>query len=396
MRREELPTSGPKFLLGLLTVFTAYVACGWLGLRLATISDNVSPVWPATGLGIAALVRLGPRAWPAIFLGAFATNLMVPSPPVVAFGIAIGNMLESVFGAMLVARVSSQRKLFREQTETISVFLASALAPLVSATGGVLTLMGAGAIKPEIAGQAWLTWYVGDLVGALVLVPVLLYASEPGRLSARFRSLRHLSRTAVAHSFLRALTLVAAFASASTFVLFVPQGGDFLFLLFPVLLVGLWAFGKSGVLSTGLALCTLATMVTYLGYGPFREGSTNDNLISLQVFMVALSVSACAVAGFREAGPLRRASVTLVIAWIATGSIFFWFRKEEARRDARNYENVVIEFALALESRMRTYGDALRAGVGFVETSPNLSRQDWKRFSESLSLFERYPGIDSY
>src|SRR5438445_2950315 len=47
----------------------AYFVVARVGLRYAAIGESISPVWPPTGLALAALLVLGPRYWPAVFAG---------------------------------------------------------------------------------------------------------------------------------------------------------------------------------------------------------------------------------------------------------------------------------------------------------------------------------------
>ena len=55
-----------------------YVAVA--GLSLSSMAE-VSPVWPLSGLAIAALSLRGLRLWPAITVDAFAANLFFAAPP---------------------------------------------------------------------------------------------------------------------------------------------------------------------------------------------------------------------------------------------------------------------------------------------------------------------------
>ena len=69
-----------------------YFALARVGLWLAIIHTNVSPVWPPTGLAIAAVVILGYRVWPGILLGALAANaFLTPAPLLTDVAISIGN-----------------------------------------------------------------------------------------------------------------------------------------------------------------------------------------------------------------------------------------------------------------------------------------------------------------
>jgi hypothetical protein len=82
--------------LTLLAVAGLYVATGKLGLRFASVNASATPVWPPTGIALAALLLLGWRAWPAIFVGAFVVNVTTAGSWVTALGIALGNTVEAV------------------------------------------------------------------------------------------------------------------------------------------------------------------------------------------------------------------------------------------------------------------------------------------------------------
>jgi integral membrane sensor domain MASE1 len=56
-------------LIGTLAII--YFIAGKVGLMLASVHASASPVWPAAGIALAALLLLGYRVWPAIFVGAF-------------------------------------------------------------------------------------------------------------------------------------------------------------------------------------------------------------------------------------------------------------------------------------------------------------------------------------
>src|SRR2546426_7722256 len=58
-----------KYPLTLAALFGLYVVAGKLGLSLAFVHVRASPVWPPTGIALAALLTLGYRVWPAIFRG---------------------------------------------------------------------------------------------------------------------------------------------------------------------------------------------------------------------------------------------------------------------------------------------------------------------------------------
>src|SRR5436190_19765205 len=79
--------------IGILTA--VYFIAGKLGLMLACLHASASPVWPAAGIALAALLVLGYRAWPAIFVGAFLVNLTTAGNVATLLAIAGGDTLEA-------------------------------------------------------------------------------------------------------------------------------------------------------------------------------------------------------------------------------------------------------------------------------------------------------------
>src|SRR5678815_911422 len=97
--------NGPKRYLGLgLITAAVYVASAKLGLTLAFVAQQVTVVWPPTGIALAAVLLLGFRIWPFIFLGTFIANITTNTPLLTSIGIASGNTLEALTAAWLLQR----------------------------------------------------------------------------------------------------------------------------------------------------------------------------------------------------------------------------------------------------------------------------------------------------
>src|SRR6188474_2829498 len=100
--------------LGLLGgVAAAYFLAAELGLSLASVHTNVSPVWPPTGIAIAAVLLLGNRVWPGILLGALLANLLTPVPAAASAAIAVGNTLEALSAGWLLRSMAFHSSLDR-------------------------------------------------------------------------------------------------------------------------------------------------------------------------------------------------------------------------------------------------------------------------------------------
>jgi len=116
VRCIELPVSSVNSKsFRMATLALAYFSAGKLGLLLANVHSSVSPIWPATGIALAALLLWGVEFWPAVFAGAFLVNVTAILPDgaslvlriLQASGIATGNTLEALAGVWLVNRLAS-------------------------------------------------------------------------------------------------------------------------------------------------------------------------------------------------------------------------------------------------------------------------------------------------
>src|SRR2546428_3401884 len=83
-------------------VGSVYLAAAKLGLSLKVAHGNATPVWAPTGIALAALLLLGRRAWPGVFIGAFVANATTPIPLWAALVIAVGNTTEAVVAVELL------------------------------------------------------------------------------------------------------------------------------------------------------------------------------------------------------------------------------------------------------------------------------------------------------
>ena len=169
------PLLTPKYLAISALVAVLYFFSAKLGLRLALVHPSATPVWPPTGIALAVFLVLGVRVWPAIFLSAFLVNLTTAGTVATSVGIAIGNTAEGLVGAYLVNRFAGGLRVFdRAQTIFRFAVLAGMLSTAVSATVGVTTLSVAGFANWADYGAVWLTWWLGDGVGALIVAPVVV------------------------------------------------------------------------------------------------------------------------------------------------------------------------------------------------------------------------------
>src|SRR6476659_10001175 len=171
--------------VALILVGFSYFTLAYLGLHLASINPSATPIWAPTGLAIAAVLLWGNRIAPAIFIAAFRIDPVTAGSIVTSLAIAGGNTLEAVTAGYLVRHWAQGEQVFDTPTGIAKFTLISLAATLVSATIGVSSLAVAGYAEVSSFISVWLTWWLGDLAGALVVTPVVvLWAkSEPASLT---------------------------------------------------------------------------------------------------------------------------------------------------------------------------------------------------------------------
>ena len=164
-----------SYLAAVAGLAAVYFLMARVGLRFASIGHSVSLVWPPTGIALGALAILGYRFWPGIALGAFLANAASPVALPTAAAIAVGNTLEGLVAAFLLRRSAGPRpRLEVARSLRTLVFLAAPAGALVSAMVGATTLWMAGEISAHAIPSTLAVWWTGDLLGALVVAPVLL------------------------------------------------------------------------------------------------------------------------------------------------------------------------------------------------------------------------------
>lgn len=272
---------------GLATLLAlVYLSAAELGLTLAFVHANVSPIWPPTGIAIGFLLIFGRRFWPAIFVGALIANLLTGVSIPTAGGIAFGNTLEAFVGAFLVGRAIGIRPALDSLSKVLwFVLYAVVLSTAISATIGNLSLCLGGAARWDDFGRLWFTWWLGDGFGALILAPFLLAWGLPS-------SHKHWSSTSLLEA---GLLLVLLFVTAMLIL-----GGWFpgpikdyplAHLCAPFLVWAALRFDQR-VLTTAIVILSSVTVWgTVNGYGPFVHGSANESLLLLAAFIGSSSLT---------------------------------------------------------------------------------------------------------
>src|SRR5437016_4250999 len=277
--------------VGLLVALAAvYVIAGKLGLKLAFENASATPVWPCTGIALAAFVLLGYDVWPAVLAGSFLVNITTAGSVATALGIAAGNTLEGLAGAYLVNRFARGRRAFdRPQDVFAFTVLAGIVSTTVGATVGVTTLAFTGFARWAEYGAIWWTWWLGEAVGDLVVAPALVLWAAAPRL--RWNRAQWIEAAA-----LLLWVVVVGFTVFGGLFPSRVKNYPLEFLCFPFLIWAAFRFAQREAASAVVVLSGIAIWGTLHGFGPFVRATRNESLLLLQAFMGVTSVMTLALA----------------------------------------------------------------------------------------------------
>ena len=288
-----------RYALALAAVALAYFLLAKLGLQLASINPSASPIWAPTGVALAAILLGGLRIWPAILVGAFAANATTAGTLETSAFIAAGNTLEGVVGGYLIGRWCGGTRAFATPARVAKFAIVCAGVPtVISASIGVSTLCVAGLADWANFIPIWVTWWLGDAAGAVVVTPVIVLWAN-----TRWRSIdwKEAGDIAVVLGCALAVGLVAFSPLLPRSEYTSPLG--FLAIL-PLVLAALRR-GTRDTATVSLLLAIFAVWATIVQAGPFGQIGLNESFLLLLTFMLSVSVPSLALSADVE---MRRRS----------------------------------------------------------------------------------------
>lgn len=258
----------------LAAIFLLYFITARIGLSLDATHAYITLIWPPSGIALAAFMLYGSRVWPAVFAAALLVNTSLGLPFLVACAIAAGNTLSPLFGAQFLRSYDAYRSrhpALPQIKDNFGVILAALLVPVATATLGAMSLWLGGALSSGGIAAAWETWWVGDMLGIMLLTPFIL----------KWFNVRFSDRT---RSQIAELMLVLIAVAATSYAVFWIRA-DFAYYLFLPLMWAALRTGQRGATLAVLLSSGMAVMSTLSGYGPFAP----EGLLHLQVFLAVMA-----------------------------------------------------------------------------------------------------------
>src|SRR5437870_10974393 len=345
--------------------FVYYIA-GKLGLKLEFLSASASPVWPAAGVALAALLVLGYRTWPAIFLGAFLVNVTTAGNIATSLCIATGNTLEALCGAWLVNRFAGSTRVFDRAQDVFKFAFAAMTSTVISPTLGLTGLALGGFAAWANYGAIWITWWMGDTTSDLVVAPlIILWTIAP--------SWRWNRREAVEVILLLILLLILGETVFGGWFPISAKNYPISFICGPVVLWTAFRFAQRETATGIFVLSAIAIWGTLHGFGPFVMETENQSLLIAQTFTAVLVITALALAAGMAEGRRAEAAIEQQKAVV-----------EAANRTKDN-------FLAMLSHELRTPLTPVIAALDVLESVPSQSEDS----KASLAMIRRNVELES-
>ncbi len=271
-----------------------YFATAW-GVSILGFPNNFSlPIYPAAGVALGGCICCGIRLWPGVFLGALAfnawfMNYVAPASDLPVFtmmltssGMALAAVAQVLVGTFLFNRfISSLNPLNRAKDVLIFIFLVAAVGCAVSAPVSLGILSWGGHLPWEKFIQEGFTWWLGDVMGVLLVTPLFFVFRQP--LSFRWTLARRLEAGILL--FLFYITSQVVFGEWLQYSHY-----PLVYLLAPCLVWAAYRFGHPGTVIVILMVSSTAVLGTMEGRGPFTLGSLEESFALLQSYLLVLTI----------------------------------------------------------------------------------------------------------
>lgn len=163
-----------------LAFILIYIPIAKLGMWLAVEPGNVTPLYPAAGIAFLAYLRYGPRILAGIFIGGTLGNLLsmqvetsILACVLAAILIGIGEALASYVAGRLASLIGPPERFLLSARNSV-LFCCICFFWLVSPTIGVTALCLTELVPWHNYAFLWLTWWLGDALGIMLVVPVAI------------------------------------------------------------------------------------------------------------------------------------------------------------------------------------------------------------------------------
>jgi PAS domain S-box-containing protein len=380
--------------LTVLLVCAGYYAGGVVGIALTFPFSGIAIIWPSNSILLAALLLTPARKWWLFLLAAIPTHIYLVAnfqagvPVVTMFCQVLANIVQVVIAAVALRRFAGAPPRFDNlRSMTAFIFIGAIVAPGVAAALASYLFVLSGWVT-----DFWTTWQLRSLsnvFATITITPLILQTVT------RVAAMREASLSRWAEF---GLLIIGLFAVGITAFGQESSGpGTLSILLYTPLPLLLWAavrFGPGGLCLSLLVVAFLSLSNARDGRGPFTAQSPAESVISLQVFLIAISLPLMFLATLieerRQAGEALRKSEQRFRTFMDNSAAITFIKDGEGRH---LYVNRLFERLFRLTSVGANPTDS---ELWPADVAAQLRANDLKVLStgQNLETEEAVPAID--
>ena len=343
--RHEVPPS--RLVLNVLFVAIICHLTTEIGFAHKLPPHNISSLWPTSAILFSVLVATPTRHWWAYVPAAYVTSVINDVRAgfsISAFFFIVAGIIEILIASVAVRRFAEGLRAFNSlRSLLVYIGVVVVLAPFTSA-------FVAAASAGENYWFSWRVWFLSEAVAFVMLAPAALTWIAGAPLAAD----GHVSR-----AWCRSLMIGCALMAVCVRVFSWPTATEgsipaLVYLPLPLLLLAAVRFGPAGVNTSLLIVAFLSISGAVHGRGPFTGSSAADNVLSLQLFLITMSIPLMFLATLIEERSARDQAMRMLSGRLVTA------QEEERRHIARELHDEIGQMLTVLKINLGSLRDPAR------------------------------------
>lgn len=260
-----------------------YAITAQLSFFLAAPDTIISPVWPPTGIALAAVLIFGNIALVGVFIGCLIANShMFTNHDITLLSCllmlipAAGGTIQAYVGKVAIIKFTGSNNIF-QNTHSVLIFilLAAFGACLINATLGISALVIANRLLFSDTPTAWLTWWIADAVGVVAVASIIIAWKEYWKVKISFTKLTRLVITWI-------LILIAGYITINSDL-------ELSYIFIPFAIWAAFQFDIRFSLLTGLLISAVCLYdSSFHSYNLTHVVSVNTSISLMQLFITII------------------------------------------------------------------------------------------------------------
>ena len=269
-----------------LILAALYFFTGKLSFLIAVSFKSVtSAIFFPEGFALVFIILYGQRILPGVFLGQLALGLNNDLNLSTSLAFSAGNCFELFLGAFFLKKYGFKKEELTLRNYLFIVFLIALVLQPLSAGLGCFSMWALENHQPEAFFDTFKYWWFGNFMGQILVVSAFWSISTINKK----QGLRATLQIPLFSAFIFGIAFSFLFLYLGDNKTFQPAYS--FFLVSPFIIIIAYRFEFVGASFSSLIIALIAQIYTAKGLGPFFTGNIQEGLISLNQFLLNITLS---------------------------------------------------------------------------------------------------------